>query len=383
MLKFRCSNCQQKLGVPDEYAGRRVKCNKCGQPSTVPHPVVLEDTPPKTEPEPEQDGMDIFAGLEGLDEGSRDDARQEAIRMASQDRSAKNTRAADSPQASKKKKKTKASSGRAPIADMLPDALHLPVALVASLIVTAAAIGIWIAAAKAAEDPLCFVALFVCLAAALTLRIFTVNHTLFLALLGMTIGVAGILAGKVAIAKHVVIPMEKKFVNEEFLVDLDKIMADEKLKLPPSMSAKSYAQDGDYMFCVALISMVDDDLADPVQVRKWSLARLKTSNKTNAFKFLTEGPKPIEIPVIEDADEEVFAEVSKRLFQWHFDKTSVRYAKKYYPALKKLERQCEKLRVFEKEEKLFKHALIQTVGFFDLVWILLGMGIGFGIVVFD
>lgn len=36
MIKFRCPQCDQKLGVPDEYAGKRVRCSKCSQPCQVP-----------------------------------------------------------------------------------------------------------------------------------------------------------------------------------------------------------------------------------------------------------------------------------------------------------------------------------------------------------
>ena len=42
MIKFRWGHCQQKLGVPNEYAGRRVRCNKCNQSSVVPKPVVTQ-----------------------------------------------------------------------------------------------------------------------------------------------------------------------------------------------------------------------------------------------------------------------------------------------------------------------------------------------------
>ncbi len=38
MIKFRCPHCDQKLGVPDEYANRRIRCNKCNEPSRVPSP---------------------------------------------------------------------------------------------------------------------------------------------------------------------------------------------------------------------------------------------------------------------------------------------------------------------------------------------------------
>ena len=38
MLKFRCGQCRQKIGVPAEYAGKRVRCPRCQQPSAVPFP---------------------------------------------------------------------------------------------------------------------------------------------------------------------------------------------------------------------------------------------------------------------------------------------------------------------------------------------------------
>lgn len=38
MVKFRCEHCQKKLGVPDEHAGKRVRCPQCGQPVEVPQP---------------------------------------------------------------------------------------------------------------------------------------------------------------------------------------------------------------------------------------------------------------------------------------------------------------------------------------------------------
>jgi len=38
MIKFRCSHCQQKIGAPDDYAGKRVRCSKCRQPIRVPSP---------------------------------------------------------------------------------------------------------------------------------------------------------------------------------------------------------------------------------------------------------------------------------------------------------------------------------------------------------
>ena len=386
MIKFRCSHCSQKLGVPDEYAGRRVKCNKCGQPATVPHPVVLEEVPPKPKPAPEPDGMDILSDLDGLAD-PQDDVRQEAIRMAGNQRTAKNAKAAVSGARSKKEKKSKAPgsspSQRTPIADMIPDIVRLPIALAATLVAVAVSIAIWIAAARSAGDPLCFVALFVPVIGALVLRTLTINHTVMLALLFTLIGTAGIFGGKLAIAKYVVIPIVEKNADEEFLVDLDKLMADENLKLPGTMSAKPFAQDPDFAFCVALISLVDDGQADPVQARKLAMARLTASNKANLFVYLTEGPGSNKLPEIDEEDQELFGEAYKRLGQWELDETSVRFAKKYFPALNRLAQQCEIKRIFQDTEKAFKYALLMSIGLLDLVWIMLGTGLGFVILVFD
>ena len=53
MLKFRCGQCGQKIGVPEAYAGKRVRCPRCQQPARVPHEVEAEPQPPAVPAEPE------------------------------------------------------------------------------------------------------------------------------------------------------------------------------------------------------------------------------------------------------------------------------------------------------------------------------------------
>ena len=386
MIKFRCSSCQQKLGVPDEYAGRRVKCNKCGQPAIVAHPVVLEEVPPKPKPVTEPDGMDIFSDLEGFAD-TQDDARQEAIRMARQERTAKSAKGAVDSLKSKKEKKTKtpgkSPSQRTPIADMLPDVLRLPIALLASLIAVAATIAIWIASARATGDPLCFVALLVPLIGALTLRTLTVNHTLVLALLGLVIGIAGILGGKAAIAKYVIIGLEVEKANEEFLVDLDATLADEKLQYGRRHNTATLVMGNDFTFYAAIISLVDEGLMDPIKARKLAISTLRSTNQSNAFVFFTEGAGDYKSPENEEEYTEIVSQVISRAFQWKSEKLGPRYTKKYQPAINKLIQQAEALRILEDPEKVFQYALIKSLGVFDYLWIMLGMAIGFGVVIFD
>jgi len=42
-MKFRCTNCNQKIGVPDEAAGKRCKCTKCNEVQNIPTPEPVLD----------------------------------------------------------------------------------------------------------------------------------------------------------------------------------------------------------------------------------------------------------------------------------------------------------------------------------------------------
>ena len=55
MIKFRCENCDKKIGVPEKYAGKLVKCPQCAEPARVPQP---EPEPgPELEPVPAADNI--------------------------------------------------------------------------------------------------------------------------------------------------------------------------------------------------------------------------------------------------------------------------------------------------------------------------------------
>ena len=91
MIRFYCPNCKQKLGVPDEYAGRRIRCNKCSHPSIVPQPA------DKTKPG--QVELQPFQQFESPQQQANDlpplDPNLEAIREASPLRSQHSSDTAD------------------------------------------------------------------------------------------------------------------------------------------------------------------------------------------------------------------------------------------------------------------------------------------------
>ncbi len=57
MIKFHCPSCSQKLGVPDDYAGKRIRCSKCSQPTLVPRPEIAL---PPTEAKSQTTGATFF-----------------------------------------------------------------------------------------------------------------------------------------------------------------------------------------------------------------------------------------------------------------------------------------------------------------------------------
>lgn len=61
MIKFRCIHCNKKYGVPDEWAGKRIRCKRCNESCLVPHPFIVfpsesaQPTTPEAEKEAQRD----------------------------------------------------------------------------------------------------------------------------------------------------------------------------------------------------------------------------------------------------------------------------------------------------------------------------------------
>ncbi len=409
MIKFRCEHCKQKLGVPDEYAGRRVRCNKCSQPCTVPQPqaavdaAIAEQPPQKTLGEPttpsmeldlkppqdEPEDMDYFTGLDQLQDVA-EDPNLEAIQAAARDRTARRATATPSRRKSGKSPKSKdpgkGESERTALSEIVPDLLRLPLSLVLCVAAIGAMVLLWIVCARAAVSALGFFALLVPLAGAAALRLFMVNRTFLLAVLGTLVGGLGIGVGKLAIAKHVVIPHYRQEANAECLVELDALLADEKLQIKQGHSAKSYATDSAFLLCTALVSMVDEDLADPIQVRNWALHILPGSKNTDFLTYVANaGSNSIEskMPELDAEGQAVFDKAHERQFEWELNETALRNTRKYFPALMRLKGQCRMLRILEKPKESMQLAFIDTIGLLDSLWILMGLGFAYLTLAFD
>lgn len=422
MIKFRCPHCDQKLGVPDEYANRRIRCSKCNEPSRVPAPaepastdavlqqkaasaaaskthkqmdaeelfvqnkqdsvnIQLQTSPKPLDPPDEMGDIDE---LEMIEEASNREAIRQARKIQRQKKQAHASAREPNKRDRRKQKEEHGSGGGFQLSamiDLVPDVLRIPLGIVASAVSIGVMVAVWVFASRVASNALGFIALFVPLAGAAGLRLFAVNRTFLLALLGTVIGGLGIAAGKAAIAKYVVIPYCHEQANKEVLVDLGSLLADERYQLGQGNSAKFVAQDGDFMESIALISLVDDELADPKTARKWVLHILLASNKTNIYAHLMSvlgsGPDAPPRPKMEDEDEALFELASNRLTEWYEQELELRKARQYFAALNCISVQANLQRLLEKPDTAFKFAILDTLGLFDALWILLGMGLAY------
>jgi len=399
MIKFRCKHCSQKLGVDDKYAGRRVRCSKCKEPIRVPQPAAASvagspvkiDAVPKVPVAPDPPETDVFDGLEDFqdDEEAR---RMEAVQMARQDRTSRKAKAVKfSPKAAKEKgharsaSDRKSGSGMMSLADMVPPVLAFPLSLLTSLLAAGITTAIWVAASRTTETPLGFFAIILFVATALGLRLFMVNRTILLGMLGLIISLGGLGVAKVAIAKYSVRPYYVKISNEEILVNMDKILADAKASdNGQTYSIKPYAQNGTYQICVALLSMIDDGQLDPVKARGWMIPMLKNTTAPTDYSILLGESAPMPI-ITESSDEhkEAVATAAGMVFDWDEEKLLLRNTKKYFPVLQKLITQANHQEILADDDLSFKFCLVQSFGFLDFLWILVGMGLTFVILTFD
>jgi hypothetical protein len=409
MIKFRCPSCQTKLGVPDEYVNRRVRCNKCGEPCVVPKPVAEGSVSVSVPPPPKSPA--VAASAPPVSGGSRqtdqldfiDDSQTEiqedpnaAIlrqlqKEKSQKQKIKGASAKPAKAASAKPDRRAHSNSSFSLVEIIPDVLHFPLSLVLGLLAVCVFIGIWIVSAEKMQSPLGFFTMLIPWAAAAGIRLLAVNRTFALGTLAAAMGIAGIGVGRVVVAKKVIVPLLHKQADQEVLVDLKTILADPKAQLPQTDSSKFIARDGDLITCIALIAAVDQGGADPVVARKLALDILRESKKTDIFGMVEQagtGAASLGASVQDESDlseqeSQVMNKAYDYLVQWEEDSPRLVAARKYYPALMKLAGQCKIQRIMADPQQAFHFALLMTLGLLDVAWLLAGLCGAYVLAAFD
>jgi len=252
MIKFRCPNCDQKLGVPDAYAGKRVRCSKCSQPCQVPAEQMIETPSPKpasvsapqeTAPapaqhsaraaaasvqpsrpqpapvapppadvdlEPEVDDnpfgdLDLDSLTGGPDSEALAAARQERYKQqAKSSRGSSRSAAIDS-----------GSRGGGAVAGLALGAGKIPLSLAASLAFMIGVCLVWAFVAFCLHMDFFIFPFIVAAAGAGGLVMFTEKRNFGLGLLAVAMALLGILIGKGMIARWVVMPQVMEYFNSE------------------------------------------------------------------------------------------------------------------------------------------------------------------------
>ncbi|MHC4836376.1 MAG: hypothetical protein ACYTCN_10675, partial [Planctomycetota bacterium] len=88
-------------------------------------------------------------------------------------------------------------------------------------------------------------------------------------------------------------------------------------------------------------------------------------------------------PEMEGQDEAMFELASNRLGEWFVEELELRKARQYFAALNCIAIQANTQRLLEKPDTAFKFAILDTLGLFDALWILLGMGLAYSMLAMD
>ena len=206
LIKFRCGHCSCKLGVPDEYAGRRVRCTECNEACQVPESGVLEDSAVALELDPEPVG-DLGGDLRlqdeevapamhsnidmGLSPSGEDELRAELIARARRPRG----------------RAMKAAGQSADEADEGLGAGNLAVAMGCSAAAALGTTALWVIVfGNLQVGYLVALEFFVPLAAAIGLGTVLRRNGVLIGLLAVAIGMLSVFGGKYVLAKRYFAP---------------------------------------------------------------------------------------------------------------------------------------------------------------------------------
>jgi hypothetical protein len=347
MIKYRCPNCQQKLGVPDEYEGRRIRCSKCAQPSVVPRRIIPVARPVQNAAGPVPVAAVVKAAPAPAQPQSAVPTAAPVVSMP---------RPAAPPPQPQVKAAPQPASAPGQSVTIIPDVPELvpeeeppqdlqedPNAAILRDYRNARArkIDMKIPAGRAGRSgrskpektskddqseekggfslgallpdalrtPLAFILAFG-LVGGLILTWVAVARTsdssmsFFAALiplagaaalrlipqrgtavgfLAVILGIVGIGAGKAAMAKWGMIPMFEKRAHEEVLENLPALLSDKNLQIPTDQSAKHILKRWDCLMCVALAHLVDQKEADPKEARALALEMFDLSGSGTGF----------------------------------------------------------------------------------------------------
>jgi hypothetical protein len=364
LIKFHCPHCNQKIGLPQKYAGKQVRCAKCKNPMQVPSDSSpLKPSPAPQKASPPADDFNPFTDLPGFNEPlqpKQDSAPADAPLQLSPLDEPSGSRLTDNagriPAAVSEDSHSKAAS----------TGLHIDntfIALLAGVIFVILGGMVWGLVAKYAGMELGLLAWGIGVLAGLGIYFFTSSRGTLLGIAASLIALFGILSGKYFVAKWHFMPQlmaELKNKDASSFIDANNIkLADKDIK-------QIMAEPG-AMFALAAMQLADDGKITPEDADYYVMRKF---NKTF-------GPKGQEQPDESASQEkqakrqEVETQVYKCLAEWDEQKKVDVVRTQYPKAVKKF------ADVFAKSKVMnvvgFAIAYISAFSFFDLLWFPLAM----------
>mgnify|MGYP000054365537 CR=1 FL=1 len=443
MIKYRCPHCSQKLGVPDEYAGHRVRCSKCGERSMVPQKILPVAEPVSTVSE----NVPVAVVVKSAGVSPRPDRQQGELETLSRPSEVSQSQPAQShtstslttpqdmpemtaedefpevveedPNAAvlrqvrtsrARKLDLKIPSGRKSgirgrksgdsgpdssdrggfsLDGLLPDFLRTPLGFLLAFGLVGGLIWTWVIMARASDSSMNFFAALIPLAGAAGLRLIP-GRGVAVGFLAVVLGLVGIGAGKAAMTRWGMIPMLERQAEEEVLENIAVTMNNKNLQLPADKSAKFILRTPGAMSCVALAYLVHQENADPHEARMLALDLLRTSGGDKGF---TEAVSNIgafdaseetrQIALYERLEgNELYGKVTGLLWTWE-DGDAIRMARTYYPVYSRLAYQARLQRQFSSGEDPFEMAFMASLSAMDIIWFALGIGGAFVVSTFE
>jgi hypothetical protein len=217
MIKFRCGHCNQKLGVPDEWGGKRIRCNHCKESCLVP----LSQTRPQSQPEtaPEADPATVLIQMDLPQEEGGDGFPSHLLDFQSgkvvprEDRPPAPIVPRDAIQVSVRRAELAESRPRWGLSVAAKGTLQIPLAVVVSLGCTLAAAFVWGKVASTVQFRLNILAILVAGAAGLGLVAVLRRQHVGIGIMAAIIGMVGVFSGKWFIGQWLVMPAFQEAVN--------------------------------------------------------------------------------------------------------------------------------------------------------------------------
>ena len=140
------------------------------------------------------------------------------------------------------------------------------------------------------------------------------------------------------------------------------------------------------MMCIALASLVEDGQLEPAEAGYRAVKILRASNKLNVVDFfntVTSGGQSTVISKPGEDEDVIMSRAYDRMIEWTDQEQELQMARKYYPVFSRLAQQADIQRLLEDPKLTWHAALLNTLGLLDLVWIMLGLGLGYIMASYD